>query len=164
MEQWSHCKRHRRWGHDLPTRGTRGSRRAVGSASIRRGQQGRARLETALRFRLGLHKRCSTRRDQPKQRARPQRGAGQPRLISGPPGGGDSLDDMSTLVVLRHGQSTWNAENRFTGWTDVDLSAAGEAEARSAGKLLAGESDLCLDIVHTSVLTRAVRTANLALE
>ena len=71
---------------------------------------------------------------------------------------------MSTLVVLRHGQSTWNAENRFTGWTDVDLSAAGEAEARSAGKLLAGESDLCLDIVHTSVLTRAVRTANLALE
>jgi 2,3-bisphosphoglycerate-dependent phosphoglycerate mutase len=71
---------------------------------------------------------------------------------------------MPTLVVLRHGESTWNAENRFTGWTDVDLSPAGEAEARSAGKLLAGETDLRIDVIHTSVLTRAVRTANLALE
>ncbi len=71
---------------------------------------------------------------------------------------------MPTLVVLRHGESTWNAENRFTGWTDVDLSTAGEAEARSAGKLLAAETGLHIDTVHTSVLTRAVRTANLALE
>ncbi len=71
---------------------------------------------------------------------------------------------MPTLVVLRHGESTWNAENRFTGWTDVDLSQAGEAEARSAGKLLIAEEELRIDVVHTSVLTRAVRTANLALE
>jgi len=71
---------------------------------------------------------------------------------------------MPTLVVLRHGESTWNAENRFTGWTDVDLSPAGEDEARSAGKLLAAETELHIDVVHTSVLTRAVRTANLALE
>ncbi|MGO9582297.1 MAG: 2,3-diphosphoglycerate-dependent phosphoglycerate mutase [Acidimicrobiales bacterium] len=71
---------------------------------------------------------------------------------------------MPTLVVLRHGESTWNAENRFTGWTDVDLSPAGEDEARSAGKLLATETEVHIDVVHTSVLTRAVRTANLALE
>ena len=71
---------------------------------------------------------------------------------------------MPTLVVLRHGQSTWNAENRFTGWTDVDLSPAGEDEARLAGRLLAAEPGLELDTVHTSVLTRAVRTANLALD
>jgi 2,3-bisphosphoglycerate-dependent phosphoglycerate mutase len=71
---------------------------------------------------------------------------------------------MPTLVVLRHGESTWNAENRFTGWTDVGLSPAGEVEARSAGRLLAAETGIELDIVHTSVLTRAVETANLALE
>lgn len=71
---------------------------------------------------------------------------------------------MPTLVLLRHGQSTWNAENRFTGWTDVDLSVRGEEEAREAGRLLAGEPGLEIDTVHTSVLTRAVRTANLALD
>jgi len=71
---------------------------------------------------------------------------------------------MPTLVVLRHGESTWNAENRFTGWTDVGLSAAGEAEARLAGQLLAAETRLELDTVHTSVLARAVQTANLALD
>jgi 2,3-bisphosphoglycerate-dependent phosphoglycerate mutase len=68
------------------------------------------------------------------------------------------------LVLLRHGESTWNAENRFTGWTDVDLSPKGEEEAVEAGKLLAEEDSLDLRIVHTSVLTRAVRTANLALD
>jgi len=70
------------------------------------------------------------------------------------------------LVLLRHGESTWNAENRFTGWTDVDLSPRGEAEARSAGRRLAEEaaSGLDIQVVHTSVLTRAVRTANLALD
>jgi 2,3-bisphosphoglycerate-dependent phosphoglycerate mutase len=68
------------------------------------------------------------------------------------------------LVLLRHGESTWNAENRFTGWTDVDLTAAGESEAAQAGTLLAEESSLDLRLVHTSVLTRAVRTANLALD
>jgi 2,3-bisphosphoglycerate-dependent phosphoglycerate mutase len=70
------------------------------------------------------------------------------------------------LVFLRHGESTWNAENRFTGWTDVDLSPRGEAEAKAAGRRLAEElqGGLRLEVVHTSVLTRAVRTANLALD
>ncbi len=64
---------------------------------------------------------------------------------------------MHTLVLLRHGQSAWNLENRFTGWTDVDLSPAGEQEARDAARLLT-EEGLTFDICHTSVLTRAVRT------
>ena len=70
------------------------------------------------------------------------------------------------LVLLRHGESTWNAENLFTGWTDVDLTPKGEDEARQAGALLAAEQRQGLDlrVVHTSVLTRAVRTANLTLE
>ena len=71
---------------------------------------------------------------------------------------------MPTLVILRHGQSTWNAENRFTGWTDVDLSEQGEEEARVAGRLIAAEPGLEVDTVHTSVLGRAVRTANIALD
>ena len=71
---------------------------------------------------------------------------------------------MPDLVLLRHGQSTWNAENLFTGWHDVDLTDRGVAEATAAGELLAGAEDLDLRVVHTSLLTRAVRTANLALE
>ncbi len=73
---------------------------------------------------------------------------------------------MADLVLLRHGESTWNAENLFTGWEDVDLSQKGEAEAREAGRLLAVEAQAGLEprVVHTSVLTRAVRTANLALD
>ncbi len=74
---------------------------------------------------------------------------------------------MPTLVLLRHGESDWNAENRFTGWVDVDLSPAGEKEALEAGRLLLAEregSGLEPAVVHTSVLTRAVRTANLALD
>jgi 2,3-bisphosphoglycerate-dependent phosphoglycerate mutase len=67
------------------------------------------------------------------------------------------------LVLLRHGQSTWNAENLFTGWVDVDLTPAGEAEATGGGQLLAAEGDLDLRVLHTSVLTRAIRTAELAL-
>jgi 2,3-bisphosphoglycerate-dependent phosphoglycerate mutase len=67
------------------------------------------------------------------------------------------------LVLLRHGQSTWNAKNLFTGWVDVDLSPAGEAEARAGGELLAETPDLDLRILHTSVLTRAIRTAEIAL-
>jgi 2,3-bisphosphoglycerate-dependent phosphoglycerate mutase len=67
------------------------------------------------------------------------------------------------LVLLRHGQSTWNAENLFTGWVDVDLTEVGEAEARAAGPLLADEPGLDLRILHTSVLTRAIHTAELAL-
>lgn len=66
---------------------------------------------------------------------------------------------MSTLVLLRHGQSVWNKENRFTGFTDVDLSEQGEAEARAAGEKLKA---LPLDHVFTSTLKRAYRTAALA--
>ena len=70
---------------------------------------------------------------------------------------------MLDLVLIRHGQSTWNAENLFTGWVDVDLTPAGEAEARAGGELLAAVDGLDLRILHTSVLTRAIRTAELAL-
>ena len=66
------------------------------------------------------------------------------------------------LVVLRHGESAWNASGLFTGWVDVDLSAAGEAEAVRAGELLV-QSGLLPDVVHTSVLRRAIRTTDLAL-
>lgn len=71
---------------------------------------------------------------------------------------------MPNLVLLRHGESEWNAANLFTGWTDVDLTPRGEDEARSAGRLLASQETLDLRAVHTSVLTRAVRTANLTLD
>jgi 2,3-bisphosphoglycerate-dependent phosphoglycerate mutase len=70
---------------------------------------------------------------------------------------------MSYLALLRHGQSQWNLENRFTGWVDVDLTAEGEAQARSGGKLL-GESGVPFDKLYTSVQTRAIRTGNLAVE
>jgi 2,3-bisphosphoglycerate-dependent phosphoglycerate mutase len=70
---------------------------------------------------------------------------------------------MHKLVLLRHGESDWNRENRFTGWTDVDLSARGVEEARAAGRLLK-DAGLAFDLAHTSVLKRAIRTLNLALE
>jgi 2,3-bisphosphoglycerate-dependent phosphoglycerate mutase len=66
------------------------------------------------------------------------------------------------LVLVRHGQSTWNELNLFTGWRDVPLTRRGEEEARAAGQLMR-ESGLAFDVGHTSVLTRAVETANLAL-
>ena len=69
---------------------------------------------------------------------------------------------MPTLVLLRHGQSQWNLENRFTGWWDVDLSEAGVEEARSAGRLLS-QKGFDFDCCFTSVLTRAIRTLHLAL-
>ena len=69
---------------------------------------------------------------------------------------------MPTLVLLRHGQSQWNREDRFTGWVDVDLTPEGEAEARRGGELLAA-AGLELDRAFASVLTRAIRTADLAL-
>jgi len=68
-----------------------------------------------------------------------------------------------TLVLLRHGESVWNKENLFTGWTDVPLSERGEAEARQAGRLMK-EAGLTFDIVFTSLLVRAIRTAEIALE
>ena len=67
-----------------------------------------------------------------------------------------------TMVTLRHGQSTWNLENLFTGWRDVPLTAQGEAEAVAGGRVMA-EAGLRFDIAHTSVLTRAVMTNHLAL-
>ena len=69
----------------------------------------------------------------------------------------------STLCIVRHGQSSWNEKNLFTGWVDVDLTAQGEKEARNAGELMK-KAGLWFDTSHTSVLSRAVRTANLALE
>jgi 2,3-bisphosphoglycerate-dependent phosphoglycerate mutase len=68
-----------------------------------------------------------------------------------------------TLVLLRHGQSTWNLENRFTGWTDVDLSPQGEREAREAGRLLR-EGGYSFDLAYTSVLKRAIKTLWIALD
>ena len=70
---------------------------------------------------------------------------------------------MPTLVLLRHGQSQWNLENRFTGWWDVDVTEQGEAEARAAGALMR-DKGIDLDRVFTSVQKRAIRTANLALD
>ena len=69
----------------------------------------------------------------------------------------------SELVLLRHGESVWNLENLFTGWTDVDLSEKGEAEAVEGGKLMKGEGFL-FDVVHTSLQLRAIKTAQIALE
>ncbi|QRP45537.1 phosphoglyceromutase [Amycolatopsis sp. FDAARGOS 1241] len=73
------------------------------------------------------------------------------------------MAELGTLVLLRHGQSTWNAENLFTGWVDVPLSETGEREARQGGQLLA-EAELLPDVVHTSLLRRAIGTANIALD
>jgi 2,3-bisphosphoglycerate-dependent phosphoglycerate mutase len=70
---------------------------------------------------------------------------------------------MKTLVLLRHGESEWNAKGLFTGWVDVALSEVGAQEAVNGGRLLA-ESGIRPDTLHTSVLTRAIQTANLALE
>src|SRR5436305_3891027 len=70
---------------------------------------------------------------------------------------------MFTLVLLRHGESTWNKENRFTGWTDVDLSEKGRDEATEAGRLLKG-GGYVFDVAYTSVLKRAIRTLGIALD
>jgi 2,3-bisphosphoglycerate-dependent phosphoglycerate mutase len=68
---------------------------------------------------------------------------------------------MGLLVLLRHGQSTWNLENRFTGWIDVPLTEQGEKEAREAGVLM---RDIAFDLIYTSVLKRAIDTTTVALE
>jgi len=70
---------------------------------------------------------------------------------------------MPTLVLLRHGESDWNAKNLFTGWVDVDLTEKGERQAVRGGQLLA-DRGYHPDVVHTSVMRRAIRTANLALD
>ncbi len=69
---------------------------------------------------------------------------------------------MPTLILLRHGQSQWNLEDRFTGWVDVDLTAEGEAQAKKGGELIKA-AGIAIDRVFTSVLTRAIRTSWLAL-
>src|SRR5437762_3600917 len=70
---------------------------------------------------------------------------------------------MPTLVLLRHGESTWNLQNRFTGWEDVELSPTGVEEARRAGQWLE-EAGVLPDVAHTSMQSRAIRTLLLALE
>ena len=70
---------------------------------------------------------------------------------------------MKKLILLRHGESIWNKENRFTGWTDVDLSPKGLEEARNSGRLLR-ENGFAFDVAYTSVLKRAIRTLWIALE
>src|SRR5216117_2969208 len=70
---------------------------------------------------------------------------------------------VKTLVLLRHGESTWNMENRFTGWTDVDLSSRGIEEARAAGRQMMSDGYV-FDVAHTSVLKRAIRTLWIALD
>ena len=70
---------------------------------------------------------------------------------------------MSKLIAIRHGQSTWNAENRFTGWVDVDLSEKGVQEARRSGKLLK-QLDINFDICFTSYLKRAIDTLEIVLK
>jgi|TARA_B110000008_G_scaffold167705_1_gene167653 2,3-bisphosphoglycerate-dependent phosphoglycerate mutase len=68
---------------------------------------------------------------------------------------------LTILVLIRHGQSLWNAENRFTGWTDIDLSKKGENEAKAAGEKL---ENVSFDVVHTSALMRAQRTAEIIIK
>jgi 2,3-bisphosphoglycerate-dependent phosphoglycerate mutase len=75
----------------------------------------------------------------------------------------DKLRTMGTLVLLRHGESEWNSKGLFTGWMDVGLSATGADEAANAGRLLR-DAGLRPDVLHTSVLTRAIQTAHIALE
>jgi 2,3-bisphosphoglycerate-dependent phosphoglycerate mutase len=70
---------------------------------------------------------------------------------------------MYKIVFMRHGESTWNLENRFTGWTDVDLTAKGVEEAKTAGRLLR-DAGFTFDLAYTSVLTRAIRTLWLAMD
>ena len=72
------------------------------------------------------------------------------------------VSKATRLVLLRHGQSQWNLENRFTGWFDVDLTEKGVAEASRAGELLSA-AGIRPDVVHTSLQTRAIATANLTL-
>jgi 2,3-bisphosphoglycerate-dependent phosphoglycerate mutase len=78
-------------------------------------------------------------------------------------GRADTLARMGNLVLLRHGESDWNAKGLFTGWVDVSLAAKGIQEASAGGRMLV-DAGLRPDVVHTSVLTRAIQTANYALE
>lgn len=70
------------------------------------------------------------------------------------------MENVFTLILVRHGQSTWNLENRFTGWTDVDLTELGREEARTCGLLLR-DKGFTFDVAYTSVLKRAIKTLNI---
>ena len=74
-----------------------------------------------------------------------------------------TIQSVYKIVLMRHGESTWNRENRFTGWTDVDLSDKGRDEARDAGRLMAAEK-LEFDVAYTSLLKRSIRTLWIALD
>src|SRR5690606_13905660 len=101
----------------------------------------------------------SSRRSTPRATAYPVPGRAHPR----PSRVGGMTDAAHTLILLRHGESDWNAKNLFTGWVDVDLTDKGRAEALRAGELMAAEQ-LLPDVVHTSLLRRAITTANSALD
>src|ERR1700679_2548393 len=92
---------------------------------------------------------------------------GRPNHAGNSAARGETLSTMgnavATLVLLRHGESEWNASNQFTGWVDVDLTEKGRREAVRGGKLLA-EHDLLPDVLYTSLLRRAITTAHLALD
>ena len=92
-----------------------------------------------------------------KEQERPERAAEAPRAPAA------KETPMSTLVLLRHGESAWNKENRFTGWVDQPLASSGEEEARAAAAMLTDER-ISFDVVHTSLLTRAIQTANIVLD
>jgi 2,3-bisphosphoglycerate-dependent phosphoglycerate mutase len=88
----------------------------------------------------------------------------QDRAVSGPRGTWHACGmSVGTLVLLRHGESEWNAKNLFTGWVDVQLSPRGEREAVRSGELM-HQAGLLPDVVHTSLLRRAITSANLALD
>ena len=87
-------------------------------------------------------------------------GVGAPACISG---NHRPQNASGTLILLRHGESLWNRENRFAGWTDVDLSAQGKAEAQTAGRALKAQG-CSIDVAFTSVLTRAIRTLWITLD
>ena len=70
---------------------------------------------------------------------------------------------MKKIILLRHGESVWNKENRFTGWTDVDLTEKGVEEAKKAGELMR-DAGFLFDLAHTSVLRRAIKTLGIALD
>jgi 2,3-bisphosphoglycerate-dependent phosphoglycerate mutase len=107
-----------------------------------------------------------------KQSSDPPTGPSPPALRATSPLGGEVIGHLpgerggektpGTLILLRHGQSTWNLENRFTGWHDAPLSEHGDAEALEAGRLIK-QAGLSPGVVHTSVLVRAIETAELAL-
>src|SRR5262249_46581818 len=116
----------------------------------------------------GMVGHCGHRRNQPPRSVgcsrvgRESRGAG-PKANSPARLAAATLAGMGTLVLLRHGESEWNAKGLFTGWVDVPLAEKGIAEASASGRMLL-DAGLSPGVVHTSVLTRAIQTANYALD